>query len=97
MDSQKKVLNVKGLAIYICLIDFMVSSIQKPRKRKLSNFKMKTMVNFCKGCDVHMFFCWRKYRGCVIYSTNIKQYDRTVSVTAVITRHMATFAGIYKM
>ncbi len=57
MDSQKKVLNVKGLAIYICLIDFMVSSIQKPRKRKLSNFKMKTMVNFCKGCDVHMFFC----------------------------------------
>ncbi len=34
----------------------MVSSIQKSRKRKLSSFTMKTMVNFCKGCDVHMFF-----------------------------------------
>ncbi len=34
----------------------MVSSIQKSHKRKLSSFTMKTMVNFCKGCDVHMFF-----------------------------------------
>ncbi len=34
----------------------MVSSIQKSRKRKLSSFTTKTMVNFCKGCDVHMFF-----------------------------------------
>ncbi len=34
----------------------MVSSIQKSRKRKLSSFTMKTMVHFCKGCDVHMFF-----------------------------------------
>ncbi len=33
----------------------MVSSIQKSHKRKLSSFTMKTMVNFCKGCDVHMF------------------------------------------
>ncbi len=34
----------------------MVSSIQKSHKRKLSSFTMKTVVNFCKGCDVHMFF-----------------------------------------
>ncbi len=34
----------------------MVSSIQKSRKRKLSSFTTKTMVNFCKGCDVHVFF-----------------------------------------
>ncbi len=34
----------------------MVSSIQKSRKRKLSSFTTKTMVHFCKGCDVHMFF-----------------------------------------
>ncbi len=34
----------------------MVSSIQKSHKRKLSSFTTKTMVNFCKGCDVHMFF-----------------------------------------
>ncbi len=33
----------------------MVSSIQKSRKRQLSSFTSKTMVNFCKGCDVHMF------------------------------------------
>ncbi len=79
---------LKGLAIYICLIDFMVSSIQKPLKRKLSSFKMKTMVHFCRGCDVHIFV--EENRGCVIYSKNIKQgYDRTVSVTAVITMPMA--------
>ncbi len=34
----------------------MVSSIQKSRKTKLSSFTTKTMVNFCKVCDVHMFF-----------------------------------------
>ncbi len=34
----------------------MVSSTQKSHKRKLSSFTTKTMVNFCKGCDVHMFF-----------------------------------------
>ncbi len=34
----------------------MVSSIQKSHKRNLSSFTMKTMVNFCKSCDVHMFF-----------------------------------------
>ncbi len=34
----------------------MVSSIQKSCKRKLSSFTMNTMVNFCKVCDVHMFF-----------------------------------------
>ncbi len=33
-----------------------VSSVQKSHKRKLSSFTMKTMVYFCKGCDVHMFF-----------------------------------------
>ncbi len=33
----------------------MVSIIQNSHKRKLS-FTTKTMVNFCKGCDVHMFF-----------------------------------------
>ncbi len=29
----------------------------------------KTMVNLCKGWDVHVFFFffWRNYRGCVIY------------------------------
>ncbi len=35
--------------------DFIVSSIQKSRKRELSSFTDKTMVNFCKGCDVNMF------------------------------------------
>ncbi len=39
-----------------CQIDFIVQSIQKSHKRKLSSFTTKTMVNFCKGCDVHMFF-----------------------------------------
>ncbi len=34
----------------------MVSSIQKSHKRKLSSFTKKTLVNFCKDCDVHMFF-----------------------------------------
>ncbi len=34
----------------------MVSNIQKSCKRKLSSFTTKTMVHFCKGCDVHMFF-----------------------------------------
>ncbi len=34
----------------------MVSSIQKSRKRKLRSFTTKTMVKFCKDCDVHMFF-----------------------------------------
>ncbi len=34
----------------------MVSSIQKSHKIKLSSFTTKTMVHFCKGCDVHMFF-----------------------------------------
>ncbi len=34
----------------------MVSSIQKSHKRNLSSFTTKTMVNFCKDCDVHMFF-----------------------------------------
>ncbi len=37
-------------------MDLMVSSIQKSRKIKLSSFTTITMVNFCKGCDVHMFF-----------------------------------------
>ncbi len=30
--------------------------IQKSRKGKLSSFTTKTMVHFCKDCDVHMFF-----------------------------------------
>ncbi len=34
----------------------MLSSIQKSHKRKLRSFTTTTMVNFCKGCDVHMFF-----------------------------------------
>ncbi len=34
----------------------MVSSIQKLHKRNLSSFTTKTMVNFCKGRDVYMFF-----------------------------------------
>jgi len=29
-----------------------------------------TMVNVCKGCDVHVL-CWRNYRGCVIYSEKL--------------------------
>ncbi len=29
----------------------MISSI----KGKLSSFTTKTMVNYCKGCDAHMF------------------------------------------
>ncbi len=33
----------------------MVSSIEKSHKRKLSCFTTKTMVNICKGCDVHLF------------------------------------------
>ncbi len=43
-----------GNILYSCLIDFMVASIQKARKRKLSSFTTKTMVHFCKGCDVHV-------------------------------------------
>ncbi len=39
---------------------------QQSGKTKLSSFTTKTMVHFCKGCDVHMFFCWRNYRACVI-------------------------------
>ncbi len=37
---------------------------------KLSSFTMKIVVNFSKGCDVHMFFVeeiieqWRSQRGC---------------------------------
>ncbi len=50
------------------LIDFIVSSIQKIKQKKISFYYDKTMVNFCLGCDVHMFFCWINYRGCVIYS-----------------------------
>ncbi len=34
----------------------MVSCIQKSGKRKLSSFTMKSMFNFCKVCDVHVFF-----------------------------------------
>ncbi len=34
----------------------MAPSIQKSHNRKLSSFTMKTMVNVCKGCDVHVFF-----------------------------------------
>ncbi len=34
----------------------MVSSIQKSHKRILSSLTAKTMVNLCKGCDVHVFF-----------------------------------------
>ncbi len=33
----------------------MVSSIQKSKKKKIK-FTMKNFVNFCKGCDVHVFF-----------------------------------------
>ncbi len=41
-------------------------------QKKIKQFYYdKTMVNFCKGCDVHMFFCWRNYRGCVIYSKKV--------------------------
>ncbi len=33
--------------------DFMVSSIQKSCKRKLSSFTtIKPVVNFCKGCEI---------------------------------------------
>ncbi len=41
---------------YSCLIDVIVSSIQKSCKRKLSSFTTKNMINICKGCDVHKFF-----------------------------------------
>ncbi len=34
----------------------MVWSIQELCKRKLSFTYDKTMVNVCKGCDVHMFY-----------------------------------------
>ncbi len=44
------------MAVIQLSVDFMVSRIQKSRKRKLSSFTMKTMVHFSKGCDVHMFF-----------------------------------------
>ncbi len=38
-----------------CLIYFILSSIQKSHKRKLSSFYYdKTTVNFGKGCDVHI-------------------------------------------
>ncbi len=37
-------------------LQVLVSSIKKSRKRKLSSFTTKNIVNFCKGCDVHIFF-----------------------------------------
>ncbi len=55
----------------------MLSIIQKSRKRKLSSFTTKTMVNFCKGCDVHMFFVEEIIEAvCVIYSKKVAQNER---------------------
>ncbi len=53
----------------------MVSSIQKSRKRKLSSFTTKTMVHFCKGCDVHMFFV-EEIIEAVIYSKKVAKNER---------------------
>ncbi len=67
-------------------------------QKKIKQFYYdNTMVNFCKGCDVHMLFCWRNYRGGVIYSKKMTLTDRPVSVTAAMTRPLAPFTGIYNM
>ncbi len=53
--------------IYICLVDFIVSSIQKSRKRKLDSFTtIKPWLIFIRVV-MSTCFCWRNYRGCVIY------------------------------